>query len=376
MLTLTWDGAARGGLLASIASDANGRPSIHAVQIPASVRSLFVGASIAPGVWHREPLRPDYLEKEVTSKWSRPYPAKWTTQLLEGGVKTSFGFKEARREIWRGVPGSYNYPAWFEGDTAHFYFGKKIPPKGEAVVYHLEGQDSPADALTPVDVLKTTLGRAASAPILDVAGRKLRTHHRRAGDGVHRACTCGCTEVIQAIFEAGQETRKRDVIEGALGDMNFFVEQHVARIEEYQQFARELIAALATQTRTEPAVKAYTEELVQLTQQIVDEYANQKENMKSAAFAAELTRKTMGLTASTSTNNLGAYMELLKAWRGMGGAQDFVIAQCHTLTRKLYQQASEGVLAEPRALPIAMDVRQRCRKILRNPDGYEIWPEY
>jgi hypothetical protein len=98
--------------------------------------------------------------------------------------------------------------------------------------------------------------------------------------------------------------------------------------------------------------------------------------MKSPEYMTELTRKTMALTSSKATNNLPAYMELLKAWRGMGGAQDYVVAQCHMLTRKLFQEAGYGCANSPNAVALAQEVRARCKQVLRNPDGYEIWADY
>ena len=84
----------------------------------------------------------------------------------------------------------------------------------------------------------------------------------------------------------------------------------------------------------------------------------------------------MALTASKNTNNLPAYMDLLKAWRAMGGAQDYVVAQCHTITRKLFQEAGYGCVNDPNSVPVAREIRARCRQVLRNPDGYEIWANY
>ena len=138
-------------------------------------------------------LAASYLEKDVTLQWKRPFAAKWKTQLLEEGTKTTFAFKESKGTVWRGVPGSYNYPVWFNGDDALIHLSKKVPPKGESLIYFVDGRETPLSVSTPVDIMNATLGRSACAPIFDVAGRKLRTHHRRGGDGVHRACTCGCT---------------------------------------------------------------------------------------------------------------------------------------------------------------------------------------
>jgi hypothetical protein len=355
---------------------AEGKPGIASIDFENDGQSLYLAALTGPGLWHREELKPTYLEKDVALSWKRPFEARWKTQLSEAGVKTTFAFREAKGTVWRGVPGSYNYPAWFEGGNAFFHLSKKVPPKGEALIYFLEGQDTPVSIATPVDIVKATLGRPLSDSILDPAGHKLRTHHRRGGDGVHRACTCGCTEAIQEVFTKGQETARQDFVKEALGDMKFFVDCHVSRIDEYQSFAAGMIQFLKAKAAASPELKPYLESLEQIVQQIPQEYSVQKENMKSPEHMAELTQKTMSLTGRKSTNNLTAYLELLKAWRAMGGAQDYVVAQCHTITRKLFQEAGYASVNEAKAVAVAQEVRARCRQVLRNPDGYEIWANY
>jgi hypothetical protein len=118
------------------------------------------------------------------------------------------------------------------------------------------------------------------------------------------------------------------------------------------------------------------ESLEQIAAQIPHEYEVQKENMKSLDYAGELTRQTLALTSKKEPTNLKAYMDLLKAWRAMGGAQDYVVAQCHTITRKLFQEAGYGCVSQPKAVALAEEIRKRCRQCLRNADGYEIWAEY
>jgi hypothetical protein len=98
--------------------------------------------------------------------------------------------------------------------------------------------------------------------------------------------------------------------------------------------------------------------------------------MKSLGHAAELARQTLALAARKEPNNLKAYMELLKAWRDMGGAQDYVLAQCHTITRKLCQTAGYGGVHQPEAAALAAEIRTSCKQCLRNADGYEIWADY
>lgn len=354
----------------------SGPRTLTSVDLTLDGQSVYLAASTAPGLWHREELKPAFLEKDVALTWKKPFPARWKTQFAEAGVKTTFAFHDSPGQIWRGVPGSYSYPAWFNGDQAFYHLSKKVPPKGESLIYFLEGQDTPPGYLTPVDVLQATLGRSASAPILDVAGRRLRTHHRRGGESVHRACTCGYTEAIQVIFEAGQETTRRDYIKEAVEDMNYFVQRHVERIDEYQRFAAEITRFLQSTGTSAPELKPYLQELESIVRQIPQEFQVQQENMKSREHAQELTRQTLALTAAASPNNLATYKELLKSWRAMGGAQDYVVAQCHMIARKLFQEAGYGATEDPRRLTAAREIRNRCRQILRNPDGYEIWADY
>ena len=349
---------------------------IESVEFANDGQSLYLAILSAPGIWHKEALKPDYLEKDVTIQWKKPFAARWKTQLGEAGVKTTFRFRPAKQNIWRGVPGSYTYPVWFDGDAACYHLSKKVPPEGDSLIYFLESQDTPVSISTPADILEGALGRQASDAILDLAGRKLNTHHRRGGEGVRRACTCGCTEAIQKVFEQREEVAKQDYIAGAVDDMIYFVHRHVERIEHYRAFVDNLIPFLQASAAASPDLKAYVESLEQVARQIPEECSAQKENMKSLAHADDLARKTLALASQNDPNNLKAYMKLLDAWRAMGGAQDYVLARCHEITRQLCQQAGYGCVSQPKAVALAQEIRARCRACLRNPDGYEIWADY
>ncbi len=374
-LVMTWPSAKQRMTLHAGNQPANER-LIESINFASNGQSLYLGMLSAPGIWHKEALKPGYLEKDITLEWKRPFAARWKTQLVEAGVKTTFNFRSAKQEVWRGVPGSYTYPVWFEGDAACYHLSKKVPPQGDSLIYFLEPQETPELISTPADILEATLGRQASDAILDPAGRKLNTHHRRGGDGVRRACTCGCTEAIQTVFERREEVAKQDYIAGAVDDMIYFVRRHVERIQYYRAFVDNLIPFLQSSAKASPELKPYVQNLEQIARQIPEECGAQQENMKSLAHADDLARKTLALASQNGTNNLKAYMELLGAWRGMGGAQDFVLARCHQITRDLYQQAGYGCVSQPKAVALAQEIRARCRACLRNPDGYEIWADY
>ena len=339
-------------------------------------KSLYLAVISAPGIWHNEELKPAYLEKDVISDWKRPFRAKWITQLSEGRVQTTYTFRESKDKIWRGVIGHYTYPVWFSSDNASYRLSKKIPPRGQSIIYFLERKDTPAPVLAPVDILKATLGRQTCDAILDLPGRKLRTHHRRGAERVRRACTCGCTEAIQAVFDAGQEVQKKEYVAGAVDDMVYFVTQHMDRIGEYQEFAREMMEFLNKARKTAPDLKPYLDRIEEIVQEIPQEYQSKEELIMSLQYTGELAQKTKALTRKKQPGNLKAFEQLSMKWRRMGGAQDDLVAQCHRIARKLFQEAGYGGISSPKAVAIARQIRARCTKCLRNADGYEIWANY
>lgn len=375
MLVMTWPKGKQQTRLGLSDKDRGAR-LIESIDFDNDGQSVYLAILEAPGIWHRETLKATYLEKDVTINWKRPFPAKWITQLDEAGVKTAFTFRESKGTIWRGVIGSYSYPVWFNGDDASYRLSKKIPPRGESIVYFLERKDTPAAVSTPVDIMKATLGRPTCDALLDLGGRKLRTHHRRGAAGIRRACTCGCTEAIQVVFEAGEETERREYVEGAVDDMVYFVRRHVERINEYRDFANDVTEFLRPAGSASAELKPFLDGLKQIARKIPQEYTVQRENIKSLEYADELARKTNALTHKKDPKNLPTYQDLSKRWRAMGGAQDYLLAQFHSTTRKLFQEAGYRCVDRPQALEIAQEIRRRCRQCLRNPDGYEIWPNY
>jgi hypothetical protein len=121
-----------------------------------------------------------------------------------------------------------------------------------------------------------------------------------------------------------------------------------------------------------------------ITEEILQEYSRLKENIKTLDYADELARKTKALTQKKDPQNLPTFLDLGEKWRGMGGAQDNLVGKLHRITRKLFQEAGYGCVSQPQAVPlgmaksieIAQEIRRRCRQCLRNPDGFEIWPDY
>ena len=342
----------------------------------------------APGIWHKEELKPSYLERDVTIDWKRPFPAKWTTQLLEDGVKTTFRFRESKKEIWRAVIGYYTYPVWFEGQTAHFHLGKKIPPTGDSLIYYLERRNVSGPPASAVDILKQTLDKETLDRKLAVRGRAnldlvrpdsfidpedLAQHAARGSCPVS---TCAVTQRLESIFKAGQEQQRRKYIEAGTKDMMYFVAQHRKRIDKYMNFAHDMTEFLEQEGKDKPTLGSFIREMQRIAQQIPQEYDRLKDVVQDLQYAAELARQTAALAQEKHLKNLEAFSDLGQKWRTMGGAQDDLVREFHTITRKLFQEAGYGCAGLPEAIQTAEEIRRRCRECLSNPSTYEIWPDY
>ncbi len=352
------------------------RPGKKKVNIRAvdllGARALSLAVLSAPGIWHREALRPTFLERDVAISWKPPFPAVWLTQLYEDGVKTTYEFREAREEVWRGGVGSYTYPTWFRLDKTMLSLGKRIPPEGEAVIYSLERNDgTPPRALSPIDIAKATLKGKVLADLLDVDGRP--TWYPERPDYVIGAATCAVTDALKEIFDQGREVEEQARVRGGVEDMYFYLEGMFERNGRYYPFGKDMLAYLDAQKKQKPELAPFIRELRPTAAEIVTTYDRARDTIRDMDYAHGLGDKTIALAAEKRPDNPQQMVELKQEWTGMGGALEELARREHTIARKLFQQAGYSAATRPEALPVAEEIRARTRKCLDNAESYEIW---
>lgn len=329
----------------------------------------------APGIWHREILNPFFLERDVAISWRPPFPATWLTQLYEDELKTTFEFRHEKEEHWRGGIGSYTLPAWFSGEKPMLSLGKQIVPEGEAIIYFLErDNDTPEQAASPLDIADRTLADDVRAGVLEVEGRPAWWPMRP--DAALGGETCNVTDVLKAIFDAGEEVQKRVFVRGGAEDMLFHLEVMFGRNERYYTFASDMIAYLDAQAKVRPGLAPYLRDLRSLPEQMIATYDNTRDTLRDMDYARELAVKTTALAAEKRPDSPQRMMELKQEWIGMGGAAEELSRREHTLARKLYQQAAYRAVGNPAAIPLAEEIRRRAKQCLRRPDSYEIWGNF
>ncbi len=378
MLVLTWP---KGKQEIRLALNDGGL--FKSVDIENDGKSVYLAVLDAPGIWHREELKASHLEKDVPVDWKWPFPAKWITQFYEDGVKTAYPLAERSgirvldsgvKGIWRAGIGYFAYPFWFEGEKVFYHLSKKIPPKGESIIYFLERKGTPVLVSAPVDVIKQTLDDQTYRSILDSEGRRNRSLTRP--NRTIGMATCGVTAKIKRVFEAGEEVEKKEYVKGGTEDMIYFLTKERERALEYQDFAHEMIDFLALNQKNKPELKPFLDTIESIAREIIAAYEHEKENIKDIKYARKLARETQALTHRKSPDNPEAFMKLSREWTGMGGAVDDLNRELHTLTRKLFQQAGNGCIGQREAVEMAEEIRRRTIKCLRRPGSYEIWSDY
>ncbi|MFC1509426.1 hypothetical protein ACFL60_07065 [Candidatus Omnitrophota bacterium] len=360
-------------------------PLFGAVDIGNDGKSVFVALLDAPRIWHKVELKPSYLEKDIAVNWKRPFHAKWITQLIEDGIKTTFPFRRPVTPYFRGEAffrsgiGTYTYPLWFRsehlGERPYYRLGKKVPPKGDSIIYFMEGRDDiPLPVSSPADIVKRTLGDRVYEKILDFEGRQNRSL-RRAGVFCNSA-TCHVTARLKPIFQAGKESEKKELVIEGIKDLIDFLEKENGRGLEYQKFAHDMIRYLASMKKDKPGSKVFLDEMETIIKEIIAAYEIEKENLKDLDYAAVLAKETEALLHNKSTDNYKAFLTVQKKWTGMGGAIDDLNRKHHTLTRKLFQEAGYRCVGNHETVEIARKIRTRAIQCLRRPNRYEIWMGY
>jgi hypothetical protein len=370
MLVVTWQ-EDRPPVKLALSNPGPGKESIQAADFMGE-RSLSLAVLDAPGIWHREVLKPSFLERDVAIAWKPPFPAVWLTQLYEDEVKTTYEYRESKEEMWRGGVGFYSYPAWLSRGKTMLSLGKKILPEGEAVIYFLERSGStPPQVLSPVDIASATLTGDVLASILDVEGRP--SWYPERPDAVLGGATCGVTDKLKAIFGQGQEVEKQAIVKGGVEDMYFYLEGMFERDARYYPFARDMVTYLDAQEKQQPNLAPFIREMRGIADEIVTTYDNARDTIQDMGYAHDLGERTIALAAEKRPDNARRMAELKQDWTGMGGALEELARKEHTLTRKLFQQAAYRAAGSPGAIPVAEEIRRRARQCLEKPGSYEIW---
>jgi hypothetical protein len=352
-------------------------------------KKIWAAVLDGPHVWHARQLAEADAGKILPLDWKMPYPAQWRVDFTRpngltdswemllpgekgGYVKPSWlgseeQYLEPNRHRWNTVLGDFPYPCWSDAQ-GHGYLQplkkKALTFQGPLVVYSMNRvKETPLDAYTVVDVMRNTLGVGPCQYILDLEGQKAEYKGR---------ATCSCRDELARIYGKNEQKEKRAEVEKILDDGLIFVKHIRGRITRYVEFGHQMRNYLAEQQKTHPELADFLTEMDKLTQEIDTRVAARAAKIKTpdhvAAMNEEFRKHVLNDDGPDAQAKSKQYAEALVV---IGDNQDELSGECRWVVKALRQKAGILMATNPRAAPVAAEIRTRTQEALRNPANHE-----
>jgi len=344
--------------------DEKGERRIEAVEMQLDGKSAYLRSINTPGIWHREELHRTYLARDVEIDWQRPFPARWRTQLLEGKIETTFYFAREARKIWRPNFGFYNYPVWFEEDKAFLHLGKKVPPRGQALIYALEEHRD-----TPVDFARAHFG---SIPTLKP--RKGLRRYPLDSVGIQN---CDGRAWVKWIFKVGFQTREKDFLQEAMSDFIYSINVDQSRLDEYERFIPKMKEKMGRWTEREkdkPELSIFLSQMKERIEELEAEYWDKMYNSPASEHLKNETEVINQLKVLINEEGVEVYpkacflLDKIQLWSDI----EAVPGRVGGLLRELYQQAGYACAGHDiSVVKYAQQIRRDIREFLITGETHE-----
>jgi hypothetical protein len=351
--------------------------------------ALMEGASI----WHSMALERAQRGRVVPMGWKMPFRAYWRVdftnsfelfdswdmllQEKEGGEfvrPTWFGepLQKVRpnRQMFDAAIGGMIYPAYADPQGNGFVQGfnekgrMEITHAGPLVVYPINRlPETPLEAFTVVDIMRNTLGVGPCEHILDVEGQKQQLQGR---------ATCSVRVELNDMYEAKQQKARQADAEQFLKQGETFVAHIRGRINGYADYGHKMLQFLAAKKKEQPALAATLVPLEKLLGDIDASIASKMDKIKTPEDHAKLFAKfRKDLLGSDAPDAAVKCKEWCEALVDVGGTQDELVAHCRWVVKNVRQKAGLIMVQDPKAAPIATEVRAKAQEVLRNPSAHE-----
>ncbi len=347
-----------------------GEPNlIDSLTFDTAGQSFYFSCLEKPGIWHAEPLKKNYLEKETVIAWKRPFEAKWIGRffITSDEYDWPFYFNSKPARIWgRYIRGWYKYPVRFDGDKTVVHFEKQFLPKGDLLIYCLEPYPTnPASSiLTPVEVMQHALGKEETDKILDPEGTVEQTLLE------HRLAVCAMTNTMQKWFDEGKEIEHREQIVRWCNDVAAFIRLIRQRDQDFAVFARDMKATLIAKAKEQPKLVGSIAELQEALASI-DDTAQRELPTTDLDTVQHWTEEMRKAVDEARPANKRTYGKLAGQCRSVAGTQDDLARDLSVQVIRLTEQAARIAEQSPEHASLAAEVILKARQVLRKPTWWE-----
>jgi len=353
---------------------ANEDRRIRATEITFDGKSVYVALLSAPGIWHEHRLQEPYADQDIALGWKRPFPAKWRANFCTQRRSDSWDFLDGRVDTWMYLYKEMVWPCWFDGENGLVRLSKRFldvkGPMESVLVYPSDRKkETPLATLTPVDIVRDTLGVGPCEYVLDREGLQ-----GRSANAVRKSFTrgvCDTTTPIEYLFLEGIETREPALIGHLLDDIQADIGAINGRVLEYRRFGRELGAQCAAMRQGSAPGASLLDQAQECAKGIETLYQEKLPIIKNPAEADRAGRRIRELAARSDPENLGELKTLTYELRDIAGTQHRLIGDYRVMVKRLRQEAGIGGAEDPATARMAESIRKLGGQILRKKYGVE-----
>ena len=357
-----------------ILAGTNENRRIGATETAFDGKSVYVAILHAPGIWHEHRLPQPCTDQDIALGWKRPFQAKWRANLCAQRRSDSWDFHDQKSTTWMYLYEEMFWPCWFDGDNGFVRLSKRfIDVKGpidSVVVYPSDRKrETPLAVLTPVDIVRDTLGVGPCEYVLDREGlqqRSANTGRKNFGRGV-----CDTTAPIEYLFIRGLESRESALVGHLVDDILADNRAINARVLEFRGFGRELAELCATMRRDSPGASPLLDEAEKGAKEIETLYQQKLPTIQNPEHAAQLGQRIKELTTRHDPENLGECKTLTRELRDIAGTQHHMIGDYRVMAKRLRQQVAIYGAEDRSAAKRAEGIRRLAARILRKKYSVE-----
>jgi hypothetical protein len=230
--------------------------------------------------------------------------------------------------------------------------------------------DTPRNVFTPVDLMRETLGAGPCEYVLELAGVKPRP---AGGDRpILSYATCGLwndhiSPILGALkkkadgaYEPLDEKTKAHLIQ-ALEEMWYFVHAVHDRLREYKTWGRET-AEFCAQAALNESTKPAAAKILALVGKLNADMGRHKfEGPGSEAYWKERVPELIALVRADTYPDIAHIAKI----RDLGNDQDERVSRCRQYVKAILQETLLQDTADASVRAFAVEVRNRCHRMLR-----------
>jgi hypothetical protein len=177
---------------------------------------------------------------------------------------------------------------------------------------------------------------------------------------------------LNQMYQARQQKSRKADAQRFLNQGEVFVAHIRARINSYADYGHRMLELIAARKKQQPALGASLAPLEKLLKEIDASITSKMDRIKRpedhAKLFAEFRKEILDDDGADALEKCKKWTDALVE---VGGTQDQLVAHCRWLVKNVRQKAGLIMVQDPKAAPVATEIRAKAQEVLRNPSVHE-----